>query len=154
MQSLRWMALAAVGCFALTACSSSSNSAKKDGPAVIKDAMAQDGSVPDAAVYDLLASHDLPLPLDGPPVCLGTKYPGIGSIDPDNPDYEDALYSKAEVIAKFAAAKAADAPAYRAYKAALAYSAELECAFCDCGCAPLEGHKSASDCFKDMHGFG
>lgn len=87
-------------------------------------------------------------------VCeLGTKYPGQAPIDPDVPDFEEEGWTKAEVAAAFAADKAKNGPAYRAYKAAVAHQDVLECAFCACGCGPSIGHLSAIDCFKDMHGF-
>lgn len=90
-----------------------------------------------------------------PIVCdLGTMYPDLPLIDPDNPDYEDAIYSKAQVKEAFAKDKADNGSAYRAYKAALQHQDVLACAFCACGCAPSIGHLSAIDCFKDMHGFG
>lgn len=107
----------------------------------------------EAAPADL-ARTDLPGDAGGAPTCLGTKYPGKGTIDPDNPDFEDALWTKAEVQQKFAAAKAQGLAAYRAYKAAQRASGVLDCAFCTCGCAASDGHLSAIDCFKDMHGFG
>ena len=74
-------------------------------------------------------------------------------LDPDAPVYEDARWTQAEVEAAFAEAAAEDSAAYRAYKAALAYPGLLECAWCACGCADSDGHLSALDCFKDMHGF-
>jgi hypothetical protein len=93
---------------------------------------------------------------DAPPApqCLGTRWPGRQTIDPDNPDFEDQTWSKAQVQGKFAEAKQQGSDAYKAYKAARVHASVLPCAFCACGCATLEGHESAIDCFKDMHGFG
>ena len=85
--------------------------------------------------------------------CFGSMYPGQTVIDPDNPAYADDGKTKAEVKALFAQAKSEDNDAYRAYKAALKHVDVLECAFCDCGCNPQVGHKSAVDCFIDLHGF-
>jgi len=91
---------------------------------------------------------------DGPIECFGTVYPGIAPIDPDNPVYSDAEWTQQEVTEAFAEAKAGNTLAYKAYKAAYELGDILECAFCACGCEPLVGHLSATDCFKDMHGFG
>lgn len=109
-----------------------------DATAVDRAAPADEGAAPDAQAV----------------ACLGTKYPEGSVIDPDNPDFEDVLNTKAEVIKKFATAKANNLPAYRAYKAALTYAHLLPCAFCPCGCDGSEAHVSAVDCFKDLHGFG
>ena len=84
---------------------------------------------------------------------LGTMYPNSAVIDPDNPDFEDAQHSRAQVIQTFADAKTADNQAYQAYRAARDYADLLTCPFCACGCADSIGHLSAIDCFKDMHGF-
>lgn len=87
-------------------------------------------------------------------VCsLGTMYPDRAVIDPDAPVYHDSAWSQQEVTDSFAQAKAQDSQAYRAYKAANKYTQYLQCAFCACGCATQPGHKSAIDCYKDMHGF-
>lgn len=105
----------------------------------------------DGAMYDVQADSE---PSKKPVVCtLGTMYPGLPAIDPDNPDFSDDVFSKEQVIADFAEDKAKNGAAYRAYKAALENQETLECAFCACGCAPSIGHTSAIDCFKDMHGF-
>lgn|GEM_PF-6868320 len=85
---------------------------------------------------------------------LGTMYPGVAVIDPDNPVYEDAFNTQAQVEQKFASGKIANSKAYRGYKAAWKYPELLLCAFCACGCEDSPGHLSAVDCFKDMHGFG
>jgi hypothetical protein len=103
----------------------------------------------DAAKDDATSTQEA-----GTPTCYGAKYPTGKTIDPDNPDYEDAVWTKADVKKQFAAAKAANTDAYKAYKAALAVGRVLECAYCVCGCVSLESHKSAVDCFVDMHGFG
>ncbi len=88
-------------------------------------------------------------------VCdLGTMYPGVSTIDPDAPVFQDATHTQAEVTADFEQAKAAGSMAYLAYKAARDHADVLDCAFCACGCADSIGHLSAIDCFKDMHGFG
>lgn len=86
---------------------------------------------------------------------LGSLYEGQPSIDPDDPgDYSEEGWSNEDVIAAFEQAKADDSDAYRAYLFARDHSELLECAFCACGCSITdEGHLSASDCFKDMHGF-
>lgn len=84
---------------------------------------------------------------------LGSSTPDAPVIDPDAPVYEDDAWTQAEVEVAFAGAAAEDSPAYRAYKAALAHPEYLECAYCACGCAHSDGHLSAIDCFKDMHGF-
>ena len=87
-------------------------------------------------------------------VCeLGTMYPGEPLIDPDAPVFDDANWSQAKVSDAFAKAKLDGAKPYLAYKAARDSAKVLDCAFCNCGCAPGIGHKSAIDCFKDMHGF-
>jgi hypothetical protein len=88
----------------------------------------------------------------GPP--LGTLYPDRQVIDPDNPVYEDAEWSQETVQQMFTSAKAQDAAAYRAYKAARQHAYLLEWAFCACGCDDSAHHVSAVDCFKDMHGYG
>lgn len=119
------------------------------------DSSQRDVGAPDRTLEREAAAVDLQQNDTGEdPTCLGTKYPGKGTIDPDNPDFEDALWTKEEVQNKFAAAKAQDLPAYHAYRAASRASAVLECAFCACGCATSDAHLSAIDCFKDMHGFG
>ena len=56
-------------------------------------------------------------------------------------------------LSQFSIAKAEGMDAYKAYKAAFDNAEVLECAFCNCGCYPEPGHLSATDCFKDMHGF-
>jgi hypothetical protein len=84
---------------------------------------------------------------------LGTMYPGVETIDPDAPVFEDASWPQSKVTDSFAQAKASGSTAYWAYKAARAQQNVLDCAFCSCGCAQGIGHKSAVDCFKDMHGF-
>lgn len=87
-------------------------------------------------------------------VCsLGTMYPDRTVIDPDAPVYQDADWTQQAVTTAFAEAKAQNSQAYRAYKAANKYTQYLQCAFCACGCATSPGHKSAIDCYKDMHGF-
>jgi hypothetical protein len=84
---------------------------------------------------------------------LGSMYPNQGVIDPDAPVFEDANWDQAKVSDAFAKAKADGTTAYLAYRAARDYTQHLDCAFCACGCAPGIGHRSAIDCFKDMHGF-
>jgi hypothetical protein len=84
---------------------------------------------------------------------LGTVYPSQQVIDPDNPVYQDASVTQAEVTEMFAQAKAEDTSAYRAYRAARDFVEYMECPFCACGCAAGSGHLSAIDCFKDTHGF-
>lgn len=85
---------------------------------------------------------------------LGSFYADRDVINPDDPVYEDANWSQAEVTEKFAEAKATDAQSYRAYKIAYQYPDLMQCGFCPCGCDRSLGHLSAVDCFKDMHGFG
>lgn len=112
-------------------------------------------SPPDASVADAAGTNDVGAPTAQPVVCeLGTMYPTWPPIDPDNPDFEDDVFSKEQVIETFATDKAKNGDAYRAYKAALVHQDVLDCAFCSCGCTPSIGHLSAIDCFKDMHGFG
>ena len=95
-----------------------------------------------------------PTPDVAPVACLGSIYGTAASIDPDNPDYEGDGFTKAEIAEKFTLAKQQNTQAYLAYKAALKHSDVLECAFCACGCAVQAiNHLSASDCFKDFHGF-
>jgi len=87
-------------------------------------------------------------------VCsLGTMYPNRTVIDPDAPVYSDSGWTQQQVTDAFAQAKAQNSQAYRAYKAANKYTQYLQCAWCACGCATSPGHKSAIDCYKDMHGF-
>jgi hypothetical protein len=85
---------------------------------------------------------------------LGSVYPAADVIDPDAPVYQDATWTQPEVEQAFAEAKTQSSPAYRAYRAARDHAEYMRCAFCSCGCAPVAGHLSAIDCFKDMHGFG
>lgn len=84
---------------------------------------------------------------------LGSVYPDAHVIDPDTPNYSDAHWTQAEVEEAFVEAASDDSRAYQAYAAARDHADLLECAFCDCGCAPSVDHLSAVDCFKDMHGF-
>ena len=84
---------------------------------------------------------------------LGTMDPDAPLIDPDAPVFSDASWTQEEVEAAFAAAREEDSTAYRAYRAAGAWPDHLSCAWCACGCAAADGHQSALDCFKDMHGF-
>ena len=86
--------------------------------------------------------------------CLGSIYPDRGVINPDDPQYEDNIYTFEQVRQMFAQAKQENSRAYRAYKAAYTYSHLANCAFCACGCSESSGHLSAVDCFKDIHGFG
>ena len=87
-------------------------------------------------------------------VCeLGSEHPDREVIDPDDPDYEDSNWTADQVQDAFAEARAEDDDAYRAYAAARDHADLLECPFCDCGCGPGNGHLSAVDCFKGMHGF-
>lgn len=85
---------------------------------------------------------------------LGTMYPGVATIDPDAPVYQDKIWSQDLVTQSFADGKKQSSKPYLAYKAAREQAGVLDCAFCACGCAQGVGHKSAIDCFKDMHGFG
>lgn len=88
------------------------------------------------------------------PQCLGSVYPGVGVIDPDNPVFADGSYSQAVVQQLFLDGKAGNTDAYRAYKAASLHADVLDCAFCTCGCtSSAAAHRSGVDCFKDMHGF-
>ncbi|NOY25094.1 MAG: hypothetical protein GXP62_04390 [Oligoflexia bacterium] len=85
---------------------------------------------------------------------LGSVYGDAPTIDPDNPVYSDSEWTQADIEAAFAQAQADNTTAYQAYHfAASADGSILECAFCACGCATTQGHLSAIDCFKDMHGF-
>jgi hypothetical protein len=84
---------------------------------------------------------------------LGSVYPDSTVIDPDAPVYEGTGWSQSSVTQAFAEAKAEDSSAYRAYRAARDHTEYMECPFCACGCAEGNGHRSAIDCFKDMHGF-
>ena len=84
---------------------------------------------------------------------LGSKWPERGTINPDDPEYEDEEFTNEEVRRIFAQGKAENSAAYRAYKIAYDNQAVLECAFCACGCERSIGHRSNVDCFKDMHGF-
>ena len=112
---------------------------------------ASDATAGDAAI-DVAA--DVTTNADAAASCeLGTMYPDAPAIDPDAPVYEDASWTQAEVTAAFAEAKAQNTYAYQAYRAASELGSLLECPFCACGCAPSIGHRSAIDCFKDMHGF-
>lgn len=88
-----------------------------------------------------------------PSGCLPSKWPDRAVIDPDAPAFEDAAYTREKVEELFAGAKASSSSAYRAYRAARDHADVLACGFCACGCA-ADGHLSALDCFKDMHGFG
>ncbi|MGZ3424204.1 MAG: hypothetical protein ACXWUG_21485 [Polyangiales bacterium] len=85
--------------------------------------------------------------------CFGTGLPDSVLIDPDDPHFSDEGHTEEQVKAMFADAKAKDTAAYRAYRAARANADVLPCAFCACGCATA-GHRSAIDCYKDLHGFG
>lgn len=85
--------------------------------------------------------------------CLGTVYPDLAVIDPDDPSYADGDHTAEEVRAMFAVERADDTQTYRAYRAAHTWPDLIECAFCACGCATGLGHVSALDCFKDLHGF-
>jgi hypothetical protein len=80
-------------------------------------------------------------------------YPNLAVIDPDAPQYSDANWTEADVAKLFSQAKIDQDLAYLAYRAARDHADVLDCAFCSCGCAPSVGHRSAIDCFKDMHGF-
>jgi hypothetical protein len=126
-------------------CSDDSGTADGGGP---------DGkATADAATADSGGTDSAIKPDTAGVTCLGTLYPGVGVINPDNPDYSDSLWSKTEVKTKFAQAKAQGLQVYKAYKAAYDNADVLYCAFCACGCAGNPGHLSAVDCFKDMHGF-
>ena len=85
--------------------------------------------------------------------CLGSVYGDAPSIDPDYPIYDGEDYTQQEVTEAFAEARAQNSYAYQAYRIARDNPELMECAFCSCGCAVTEGHISAVDCFKDMHGF-
>jgi hypothetical protein len=90
----------------------------------------------------------------GPAQCLGSVYPDLGVIDPDDPTFSDGSHSQSIVEQLFSEAKAGNTNAYRAYKAASLHAEVLDCAFCTCGCASsAAAHRSGVDCFKDMHGF-
>lgn len=156
MTSRRLTRWAAAACLALVAaCGAAQGGDAAEGSA--HEHAAGEGGSDTAPADDPNAPVSLDA-LDSVPdevVCdLGTMYPGQPLIDPDAPDFEDEVYSKQQVAEAFAADKAKNGPAYRAYKAALVHQDVLECAFCACGCAPSIGHLSAIDCFKDMHGFG
>ena len=84
---------------------------------------------------------------------LGSSYLDLGVIDPDDPSFEDGDWAEEDVRDAFADARDHDSKTYRAYRAAREHAGLLECAFCSCGCAASDGHLSALDCFKDMHGF-
>lgn len=90
---------------------------------------------------------------DGSVACLGSFQPAWPVIDPDAPVFTDAAHTQAQVETMFADARARDTAAYRAYRAARDLGDRLTCAYCACGCA-VDGHLSAQDCFKDLHGFG
>lgn len=83
---------------------------------------------------------------------LGTGFPQLTLINPDNPDYAGDGYTKAQVKTLFADGKAKKSTAYLAYLAAYENADYISCPFCDCGCQAA-GHLSAVDCFKTMHGF-
>jgi hypothetical protein len=85
--------------------------------------------------------------------CLGSRWPERAVIDPDAPAYSDSTHDAALVTAWFEDAKHADSPAYQAYSSAHRKPELLGCAFCPCGCAAAAAHRSAVDCFKDLHGF-
>lgn len=147
------VALVLAASLTLLSCQSNEGPAPEDGPAVAADATTSSdvgssdvGLQPDAATSDVGV---------GPVACtLGTVYPNSSVIDPDNPKYSDSKYTAVQVKTEFAQAKQFNSKAYKAYKAAFEHPELMECGFCPCGCQTLDGHESAIDCFKDMHGFG
>lgn len=83
---------------------------------------------------------------------LGSTYGEAPAIDPAAPA-AGADQTPAEEVAAAFEGLDPTSDAWRAYAfASSPQGGVLECAFCACGCATTEGHLSAIDCFKDLHG--